>query len=51
MMSPMAHFDRELEKVIRELNLRMVAPRLSEFDCLWEVTNKVCDRHEIMKAA
>jgi hypothetical protein len=50
-MSPLAQFDRELEKVIRELTLRIVAPRLSEFDFVWEVANKVCDRYEITKAA
>ena len=28
-----AHFDGELEKVIRRLNLRMLAPRLGEVGC------------------
>jgi hypothetical protein len=50
-MSPLARVDRELEKVIRELALRIVAPRLSEFDFVWEVANKVCDRYKITKAA
>jgi hypothetical protein len=50
-MSPLAQFDRELEKAIRELTLGIVAPRLSEFDFVWEAANKVCDRYEITKAA
>jgi hypothetical protein len=50
-MSPLAHIDRELKKVIRELALRIVAPRLSKFDFVWEAANKVCDRYEITKAA
>jgi hypothetical protein len=33
----LAQFGRELEKVIRELTLRIVAHRLSEFDFVWEV--------------
>ena len=32
-VSPMAHFDWELEKVTRGLSLRVLAPRLGEVDC------------------
>ena len=32
-VSPMAHFDWELEKVTRGLNLRVLAHRLGEVDC------------------
>jgi hypothetical protein len=50
-MSPLAQLDRELEKIIRELALNIVAPRLSGFDRLWEAANEVCDRYQIAKAA
>ena len=50
-MSPLAQCDQELEKLIRELTLRIVAPRLNEFYCVWEVANRVCDRYEITKSA
>ena len=46
-MSPLAQLDRQLESIIRELTLRIVAPRLGEFDCVWEITNRVCDRYKI----
>ena len=42
-MSPLAQFDQELEKIIRELTLKILAPRLGEFDAIWEVANRVCD--------
>ena len=49
-MSPLAQFDQELEKIIRELTLKILAPRLGEFDGIWEVADSVCDRYEIKKA-
>lgn len=50
-MSPLEKLDRELERIISELALRILAHGLSEFDCVWEAANKVCDRYEIEKAA
>jgi hypothetical protein len=50
-MSPLAQFDQELEKIIRELTQRILAPRLREFDGVWEAANKICDRYEITKKA
>ncbi len=50
-MSPLVQYDRELEQIIREVTLRIVAPRLSEFDCVWEAANEICDRYKITKAA
>jgi hypothetical protein len=47
-MSPLDKLDHELEAIIRELTLRIVAPRLGEFEGVWEVTNRVCDRYEIL---
>lgn len=46
-MSPLAQLDRQLESIIRELTLRLVVPKLSEFDCVWELANRVCDRYAI----
>jgi hypothetical protein len=50
-MSPLAEFDRKLERLIREINLRIIVPRWNEFDTVWETANKICDRYELKKAA
>ena len=50
-MSPLAQFDLELGNVIREIRLRLMVPRVSEFDYVWEAANRVCDRYEIGKVA
>jgi hypothetical protein len=50
-MTPLAKFDGELEKIIGELTLRIVAPRWSEFEAVWEVANSVCDGYDIQKTA
>jgi hypothetical protein len=50
-MSPVAEIDKELENTIRELTLRIVVPRMSEFDWVWEATNRICDGYELPKAA
>jgi hypothetical protein len=49
-MSPLEQFDRELEKIIRELTQHIIAPRLSDFDRVWEAANEICDRYGITKA-
>jgi hypothetical protein len=46
-MSPLAQLDYLLESIIRELALRIVVPRLSEFDSVWDTANRVCDRYQI----
>jgi len=46
-MSPLAQFDEEIDKIIRELALRIVAPVLGDFDTVWEAANKVCDAYQI----
>ena len=50
-MSPLAQLDRELEEIIRELSLRTIVPRLSEFEDVWEITNQVCDQYGLGKRA
>jgi hypothetical protein len=50
-MSPLAQFDQELEALIRELTMRIVVPKMSEFDDVWEVANRVCDRYDVKKRA
>ena len=51
-MTPLlAQFDSELEKIIGELILRIVVPRWSEFESVWEVANRVCDRYHIQTTA
>ena len=44
-MSPIAEADHELESVISELTMRIVVPRMSDFDEVWEIANRVCDRY------
>jgi hypothetical protein len=50
-MSPLAQVDFELESVIRELTVRIVVPKMSEFDDVWEAANRVCDEYGMKKAA
>ena len=49
-MSPLTEFDQHLEKVIREFALRIVVPRWTEFDSVWEAAMRVCDRYELGKS-
>ena len=44
-MSPIAQAGEELDSVIRELMMRIVVPRMSEFDDVWDIANRVCDRY------
>jgi len=46
-MTPFARLDRDLESIILELALRIVALRESEFEKVWVAANKICDRYEI----
>lgn len=46
-MSPLVQLDHELERILRELTLRIVIPRLSEFDSVWEAANRVCDHYAV----
>ena len=49
-MSPIAQADKELDNVIRELTMRIVVPRMGEFDDVWDVANRVCDRYGLGKS-
>jgi hypothetical protein len=49
-MSPLVQLDRQLEVIVRELTLRLIAPRWSEFDSVWVAANRVCDRYGIRAA-
>jgi len=46
-MSPLAQLDHLLDSIISELTLRIVVPRLGEFDSVWDTTNRICDRYQI----
>jgi len=48
-MSALAEFDKKLEKMIGELTLRILVPRWTEFDAIWDITTRVCDRYELGK--
>jgi hypothetical protein len=50
-MSPLKKVDQELETAIRELATRIVIPKLGEFDDVWEIANRVCDRYDLEKKA
>jgi hypothetical protein len=49
-MSPLSEFDQQLEQIIREFALRIVVPRWTEFDTVWEAAIRVCDRYELGKS-
>jgi hypothetical protein len=44
-VSPLNQFDEQLQELIRELTLRIVALRSPEFDRVCETANRVCDRY------
>ena len=48
-MSPY-EVDPLLEEIIRELTLRIVTLRWTEFDTVWEAAIRVCDRYELGKS-
>jgi hypothetical protein len=48
-MSPLEQFDAAMDAVIRELTLRILLPRLSEFEYVWDAANRICDRYEIKR--
>jgi hypothetical protein len=48
-MSPLAEFDQRMEQMIRDFALRIIVPRWTEFDDLWEAAIRVCDRYELGK--
>jgi hypothetical protein len=50
-MCPIAEFDRSLEQMIREFAVRILIPRWTEFDAVWETANKICDRYDLGKFA
>ena len=49
-MSPLTELDQRLEQIIREFALRIVVPRWTEFDTVWEAAIRVCDRYELGKS-
>ena len=49
-MSSLTEFDQRLEQIIREFALRIVVPRWTEFDSVWEAAIRVCDRYELGKS-
>jgi hypothetical protein len=50
-MSPIAEFDQRLEQMIREFAMRILIPRWTEFDAVWETANRICDRYDLGKLA
>jgi hypothetical protein len=50
-MSPVSQADQELESVIRELALRIVLPRMGDFEDVWEIANRVCDQYGLQEKA
>lgn len=49
-MSSLAEFDQRLEAIIREFTARIVAPRWTEFDTVWETAIRVCERYQLGKS-
>ena len=46
-MSPLAEFDRRVEQLISAFTLRVLVPRWTEFDAVWQTANQICDRYEL----
>jgi hypothetical protein len=49
-MSPLAEFDRRLQQVIHDFAVRILVPRWTAFDAVWETANRICDRYELGKS-
>ena len=49
-MSSLDEFDQRLEEIIREFTARIVVPRWTEFDTVWEAAIRVCERYELGKS-
>src|ERR1700730_6302751 len=48
-MAPLAQLDRDSERIILELALRIVALRESEFERVWVAANKICGRTNLRR--
>jgi hypothetical protein len=46
-MSPISEFDRRMEQLIRTFSLRILVPQWNEFDAVWKIANRVCDRYRL----
>jgi hypothetical protein len=44
-MSPLAQLDQLLGQIIAEMARRSAGPDWGEFDRVWDLANKVCDRY------
>jgi hypothetical protein len=49
-MSALVEFDHRMEQMIRAFALRIMVPRWTEFDAVWQAANRICDRYEIGEA-
>jgi len=49
-MSPLAEFDRRMEQLISAFTRRIMVPRWTEFDAVWQTANQICDRYELGKS-
>jgi len=38
-----------MEQLIRGFALRILVPRWTEFDAVWQTANEICDRYELGK--
>jgi hypothetical protein len=36
-----------MEQLIRAFALRILVPRWTEFDTVWQAANRICDRYEL----
>ena len=45
----LAKLDQRLEEIIREFTARIVVPRWTEFDTVWEAAIRVCERYQLGK--
>ncbi|HXP44420.1 MAG TPA: hypothetical protein VN833_29500 [Candidatus Acidoferrales bacterium] len=51
MANEVTPIDQGSDEIIEALARRIMAYRWSEFDWVWEATNKICDRYELEKAS
>jgi hypothetical protein len=50
-VAAVAQFDQTSEEIIYELARRVIVYRLGEFDRVWEVANRVCDKYRLKQTS
>jgi hypothetical protein len=48
---PTVELEQKLEGIMRSFAQRIVVDRLAEFDAVWDIAIRVCDRYELAQCS